>query len=92
MILFYCSIFAVLIGYIFLWIAMNKNIGIVDKAIRILIAFVIVGFYVANIVNGVFAIVLLVLAVVLLLTALIRFCPLYWLFGINTWNKKKLIV
>jgi Protein of unknown function (DUF2892). len=67
---------------------MNKNVGIIDRAIRILGALVIVALYFTNVIAGTLAIVLLVLAAVFLLTALFRFCPLYWSFGINTWHKK----
>ena len=67
---------------------MKKNVGIVDRAIRILVALVIVALYITNVITGTLAIVLLVLAAVFLLTALFRFCPLYWSFGTNTWHKK----
>ncbi|MDR3653833.1 MAG: DUF2892 domain-containing protein [Paludibacter sp.] len=67
---------------------MKKNVGIIDRAARILIAVVIIGLYFAHVITGTLAIVLLVLAVVFILTGLIRFCPLYLPFGINTWNKK----
>ena len=67
---------------------MKTNIGIVDRTVRILAALVIVVLYFTNIIGGTIAIVLLILAGVFILTGLIRFCPLYWPFGINTWNKK----
>ena len=67
---------------------MKTNIGIVDRTVRILAALVIVVLYFTNIIGGTIAIVLLILAGIFFLTGLIRFCPLYWPFGINTWNKK----
>jgi len=67
---------------------MNRNIGIIDRTVRILIGIVIIVLYLAQIITGTLAIVLLVLAVVFILTGLIRFCPLYLPFGIDTWNKK----
>jgi hypothetical protein len=67
---------------------MKKNVGIIDRAIRILVALVIAILYFTNVISGTLAIVLLVLAGVFLLTALVRFCPLYLPFGINTWHKK----
>lgn len=67
---------------------MKRNVGIIDRAVRILIAIVIIVLYFAHIITGTLAIVLLVLSVVFILTGLIRFCPLYLPFGINTWNKK----
>jgi Protein of unknown function (DUF2892) len=67
---------------------MKKNVGIIDRAIRILLAFVFIGLHFANVLTGTLDIVALVLAVILLTTALIRTCPLYLILGINTWNKK----
>lgn len=67
---------------------MKRNVGIIDRAIRILVAIVIVGLYFAQIITGTLGIVLIVLSVVFLLTAILRFCPLYLPFGVNTWNKK----
>lgn len=67
---------------------MKRNVGIIDRVVRLLIAVVLIGLYLTHVVTGTLALVLIVLAVVLVLTALIRFCPLYLPFGINTWNKK----
>jgi Protein of unknown function (DUF2892) len=68
---------------------MKKNVGIIDRAIRILLALVLVSLYASGIVTGTIGIILLVLAVVFAATAIIRFCPLYLPFGISTWGKKK---
>ncbi len=62
--------------------------GTTDKGIRILAAVVIVVLYYTNILSGIAAIVLGILAIVLLLTSLISFCPLYPPFGINTRKRK----
>ena len=67
---------------------MKTNMGIIDRAIRIVIALVFIGLYIANLVTGTFGIVLLVLAGVFILTSLVSFCPLYFPFGINTGKKK----
>jgi len=67
---------------------MKTNMGIIDRAIRIVIALVFIGLYFANVVTGTFGIVLLVLAGVFILTSLVSFCPLYLPFGINTGKKK----
>lgn len=67
---------------------MKKNMGSVDKTIRIIIAAVVAGLYYKEIVTGTLGIVLLVLAGVFVLTSLISFCPLYTLFGINTCPKE----
>ena len=67
---------------------MKSNVGPIDKAIRLFIALVFIVMFYTNTVTGVLGIVLLILAGVLTLTALIRFCPLYLPFGINTCKKK----
>lgn len=67
---------------------MKKNMGTIDKTIRIIIAVVIAGLYFTDVISGTLGIVLLVFAGVFVLTSLISFCPLYVPFGLNT-NKKK---
>jgi hypothetical protein len=66
---------------------MKKNMGTIDKVIRILVAVVIAILFFTNVITGILGIVLLVLAVIFVLTSLVSFCPLYLPFGINT-NKK----
>lgn len=60
---------------------MKKNIGTTDRVIRVLAAIAIVVLYRFNFIHGTLAAVLLVAAGVLLLTAFVRFCPLYAIFG-----------
>lgn len=67
---------------------MKKNMGTVDKVIRILVALVLAGLFLANVVTGTLGVILLVVAVVFVLTSFIGFCPLYWPLGINTGAKK----
>ncbi len=66
---------------------MKKNMGTIDKVVRILVAVVIAGLYFANIISGTVAIVLLILAGVFILTSFMSFCPLYLPFGISTRKK-----
>lgn len=63
--------------------------GLTDRMIRLLAAAVIAVLYFTQVISGTAGIVLLVLAGVLALTSLIRFCPLYLPFGINTCESKK---
>ncbi|HEX7871067.1 MAG TPA: DUF2892 domain-containing protein [Chryseobacterium sp.] len=67
---------------------MKKNMGTVDKVIRILVAVVIGILYFTNVISGTLAIILGALAVVFVLTSFISFCPLYLPFGISTFRKK----
>ncbi len=67
---------------------MKKNMGTIDKALRIVVAVVIASLYFANVLTGTLGIVLLVLAGIFVLTSLIGSCPLYFPLGINTGKKK----
>ncbi len=66
---------------------MLKNMSGFDRMIRILIAVIIGYLYYINYITGTAGIVLLVLSFVFAITSFINFCPLYKLFGINTYNK-----
>ncbi len=68
---------------------MKKNMGTTDKIVRIILAAIVAGLYFTNIISGISAIVLLVLAGVFVLTSLISFCPLYTIIGLNTCAVKK---
>jgi hypothetical protein len=68
---------------------MKKNMGNLDKAIRVLVAILIGVLYLQNEISGTTAIVLLVFAGIFILTSFISFCPLYLPFGINTKSTKK---
>lgn len=64
---------------------MEKNIGILDKIFRILVAAVIaVLFYLEVVVSDMLSYVLLFVGGVMLITSLLEFCPLYLVFGIKT--------
>jgi hypothetical protein len=67
---------------------MKKNIGTIDKVIRILVAVVVVVLYFTKIISGTLGIILLALAAVFVVTALINFCPIWAALGIST-NKKE---
>ena len=63
---------------------MQKNVGTVDRVIRIVVAAVILGVLLGKLVTGVLAVVLGIVAVALIVTALISWCGLYQLLGVNT--------
>ena len=67
---------------------MKKNMGTIDKVIRILVAIIIAGLYFANQISGTAAIVLLIIAGIFILTSFMGFCPLYFPFGISTRKKE----
>jgi uncharacterized membrane protein YGL010W len=68
---------------------MKKNMGTIDKVIRILIAVVIAILFFTHIITGILGIVLIALAAIFVLTSLISFCPLYLPFGLSTAKKKE---
>ena len=63
---------------------MKKNMSNTDRIIRIVLALVLGALYFTNTVTGTFGIMLVVLGAVFLATSVVRFCPLYALFGLNT--------
>jgi len=68
---------------------MKKNMGSYDKLIRLVVAIVLIVLYYKEVLTGTLGIIALVLALVLTVTSLIGFCPLYTLFGINTCKKEE---
>lgn len=68
---------------------MKKNMGSIDKAIRILVAIVIAVLYFTHQISGTMAIIGLILAAVFVLTSFMGSCPLYLPFGISTRKKSE---
>jgi len=67
---------------------MKKNMGTVDKVLRLLGAVLLVVLYLTGVVSGVLGIICLLIAVMFVVTSILGFCPLYVPFGFST-NKKK---
>ncbi len=63
--------------------------GNLDKLIRVLLAMVFVILYLTSTVTGTLGLALVAIAVLFVLTGLVSFCPLYTIFGINTYSIKK---
>ncbi|MEX1013909.1 MAG: DUF2892 domain-containing protein [Candidatus Paceibacterota bacterium] len=63
---------------------MKKNMGTLDKLIRVFIAIIVAILYFTGQISGLAAIILGVLALVFILTSLIGTCPLYLPFGLST--------
>jgi hypothetical protein len=66
---------------------MKKNMGLADRAIRLIMSAALVVLYSKGIISGTFGVVGLVFAGVFALTSLVSFCPLYTLLGITTAKK-----
>jgi len=67
---------------------MKKNMGSVDRIVRIILAIAIAALYYMEIITGTLGIVLMVLAIIFLVTSLISFCPIYFPFGLSTKKKE----
>ena len=67
---------------------MKKNMGLVDRAIRTVVAILVGVLYFTHVIGGTLALVLGVFAVIFLLTSLVSFCPVYTLVGLSTAGKE----
>lgn len=63
---------------------MVKNMGTVDRVVRIGFALIVAVLYVAGLITGWLALILGVLALVFLVTGIVGFCPLYLPFNFST--------
>jgi hypothetical protein len=68
---------------------MKKNVGTIDKVIRILIAVVVVTLYFTNVISGTLGIILLAVAAILVVTSLVSICPIYLALGLNSGKKEQ---
>ena len=68
---------------------MKKNVGTVDRIIRLVLAAVFAYLYFGHVVEGTAGLVLLVLGAVFAATASLSFCPIYTLVGMSTCPAKK---
>lgn len=63
---------------------MKKNMGALDRGVRVVFALVVGVLYAMGQLTGTAALVLGLLAVVFVLTSLVGTCPLYLPFGLST--------
>jgi len=68
---------------------MKKNMGNLDRSLRLMGAAVLIVLYLLNVISGTLAIVCLVIAAMLIITSFISFCPLYLPFKISTRKKEQ---
>lgn len=67
---------------------MIKNMGSADRLVRSLVAVIVLGLILADVVTGTLAWVMGIASVVFVATSLMGSCPLYGPFGISTLRKK----
>ena len=63
---------------------MKRNMSNIDPLIRAIVAVLLVYLYIGGIVTGAFGIILVVLGVILLITSVLGFCPIYALLKFST--------
>lgn len=63
---------------------MKRNMSNIDRLIRAIVAVLLVYLYIGGIVTGAFGIILVVLGVILLITSVLGFCPIYALLKFST--------
>lgn len=63
---------------------MKKNMGTIDRSLRIVVAIVILILYFLEVISGTVAIVLGVVAVAFILTSFVGTCPIYMPFKLST--------
>jgi len=69
---------------------MKANIGSSDKIIRLGLAIVLIILFYKGILPGTYGLIGLIVALVLTITSILNFCPLYSIFKINTAKKKQI--
>lgn len=62
--------------------------GKTDRIIRLFLAILMTGLFLGKVVTGTLGMILVIFSAVFLLTSFVKFCPLYFPFGINTISKK----
>lgn len=68
---------------------MKKNMGTLDRGVRLSLAVVVALLYFTGQLSGIAAVILLILAFLFLVTALVGHCPAYTPLGIKTIKAKK---
>jgi hypothetical protein len=68
---------------------MKKNMGSLDKGVRIALAVAVALLYYFSVIEGTLAYVLMAFAIIFLITSFVSFCPLYTIFGMNTCKVKE---
>lgn len=63
---------------------MTKNMGTLDRIIRFVFVAAVAVLYFTGVLSGTLALILGILAVVLLVTGIVGFCPLYAPFKLST--------
>ncbi|MEJ2688764.1 MAG: DUF2892 domain-containing protein [Deltaproteobacteria bacterium] len=68
---------------------MKRNMGIVDRGIRLALAVVVAILYFTGKISGIVAIVLGIVALMFVITSVVGYCPAYTPLGIKTLKDNK---
>ena len=63
---------------------MLKNMGTVDRVIRVILAIIVILLYLAGTITGIAAIILGIIAAIFIITSIVSYCPLYVPLKIST--------
>lgn len=65
----------------------QKNVCGADRAIRVITGMTLLVLFCTNVITGTLGIILIIVGADLLVTGILQFCLINWLFGINTCKK-----
>ena len=69
-------------------VVMKKNMGLIDRVVRLVLAAVVAVLYFTGQITGTAAIILGIVALIFIVTSVIGFCPLYVPFKFSTMKNK----
>ena len=67
---------------------MKKNMGNIDKVVRLLVAALLIILYFTNVISGTWGIILLIIAGVFIITSIFGVCLVYLPFNLSTRKKE----
>jgi hypothetical protein len=67
---------------------MKNNVGMIDRAIRIVVAILFGVLFFTHTIAGVLGIILLIVGIVFIITGILGICPLYSLLRVDSRSKK----
>jgi len=66
----------------------EKNVGMIDRVIRIIFGIILMYLFVGNMVAAPWSYLVALIGLILLVTGIVGTCPLYSILGMNTLGKK----
>ncbi len=66
----------------------KPNVGMTDKLIRYTVGVILISLNLSGIITGALGIAVVTVALVILITGIAKFCPLYSFLGWTTWHEE----